>query len=82
MASEGLDIPDKDSLVCGTGVSDIEQAAGRIRRLFEGKKHPHIYDLVDNLGICWGQWGKRRDFYVSRTGNKDSWPVRMVGQRG
>jgi superfamily II DNA or RNA helicase len=47
MADEGLDIADLDSLVMMTPKSDIEQAVGRIQRIFEGKPTPVVIDVVD-----------------------------------
>lgn len=45
--SEALDIPDLDTLFLTTPMSDIEQAAGRILRPYEGKKNPIIVDFID-----------------------------------
>jgi superfamily II DNA or RNA helicase len=47
-AEEGLDIPALDTLFLTTPMSDIEQAAGRILRPFEGKKDPLITDFRDD----------------------------------
>tara|TARA_Y100000310_G_scaffold208104_1_gene208607 strand:+ start:782 stop:2158 length:1377 start_codon:yes stop_codon:yes gene_type:complete len=50
MASEGLDIPDLDTLVLVTPKSSLpwlKQAVGRILRDVEGKKKPLIIDYID-----------------------------------
>lgn len=47
-AEEGLDIPALDTLFLTTPLSDIEQAAGRICRPFEGKKEPVVVDFRDD----------------------------------
>lgn len=48
MAAEGLDIPALDTLFLVTPVSDVEQAVGRIRRPFQGKKEPVVVDFRDD----------------------------------
>jgi len=47
----GTDIPSLDTLIIASDMrSDVilEQGAGRILRMFEGKPTPKIYDIVDN----------------------------------
>jgi len=46
-AKEGLDDPGLDTLFLATPKSDVEQPAGRILRIEEGKKTPLIVDFVD-----------------------------------
>lgn len=48
LVAEALDIPALDTLFLVTPASDIEQAAGRILRPFEGKKDPVIVDFRDD----------------------------------
>ena len=51
IAKEGLDIPDRNTLVWSTppGV-EIEQPAGRILRKYHKDINPMIIDIVDNTG--------------------------------
>lgn len=63
MAKEGLDIPSLDTLFLVTPISDIEQAVGRILRVYEGKKEPMVVDFIDNIGICQGLARKRAKEY-------------------
>jgi superfamily II DNA or RNA helicase len=83
MASEGLDCPEKDTVFFCTPKADIEQAAGRIRRLFDGKKRPMIIDVADyqeGLGVLRGLAGKRVRFYDSERTDKRRWPVKTVSR--
>lgn len=45
---EGLDIPALDTLFLTTPLTDVEQAIGRIRRPFDGKKPPVVVDVRDD----------------------------------
>lgn len=50
LAKEGLDIPRLDRLFLVTPQKDyavVVQAVGRVRRVFEGKNEPIVYDFVD-----------------------------------
>lgn len=50
LCKEGLDIPRLDRLYLATPQKDyavIVQSVGRVRRKFEGKKTPIVYDFVD-----------------------------------
>jgi len=48
MASEGLNIPRKDTILCITPPpSNLRQLWGRINRIVEGKKEPLVIDPVD-----------------------------------
>lgn len=47
-ATEGLDIPELDTLFLTTPVSDVEQASGRILRPAPGKKDPVVVDFRDD----------------------------------
>jgi superfamily II DNA or RNA helicase len=78
MASEGLDIPRKDTLVMLTPKADVEQASGRIRRLFKGKASPLIIDTRDSIGLCYGLAAKRLDFFRSSGLDKQPWPVKFI----
>jgi len=79
MAMEGVDFPEKDTLVLGTPKGDIEQGVGRIRRLFAGKQIPTVVDICDNVGILRGMAKKRERYYVTPGRDKRAWPVRVAG---
>lgn len=51
LAQEGLDIPDRNTLIWATppGI-EIEQPVGRILRKFHKSLHPIVVDLVDHTG--------------------------------
>ena len=62
MSSEGMDIPDLDSVIFASPKSDIVQSLGRILR----KKHetnPIVWDIKDNFGPFINQYKKRRAYY-------------------
>jgi superfamily II DNA or RNA helicase len=62
MASEGLDIPNLNTLFMVTPRSNIEQSVGRIVRK-KTNITPTIYDYVDKLPSFTRQGYKRRQFY-------------------
>jgi len=65
MTKEALDIPALDTVFLTTPVSDVEQAVGRIMRVYEGKKQPIITDFIDeSLSRFAKLWNTRRLFYV------------------
>jgi len=77
MLSTGTDIPILDTLILAGDVkSDIltEQSAGRILRIFEGKKDPLIIDIND-MGnkVFYVQGIMRRRFY-----KKMGWPIEQA----
>ena len=62
MASEGMDIPDLDSVIFASPKSDIRQSIGRILR----KKHeemPIAWDIVDDFSVFSRQFNKRKAHY-------------------
>jgi superfamily II DNA or RNA helicase len=64
--AEGTDIPRMDTLVLGTPRSDIEQIAGRVLRLSDGKQKPLILDIVDNrVPLFVGYFKNRLAWYES-----------------
>jgi superfamily II DNA or RNA helicase len=64
MASEGLDIPHMDTILCLTPiVGFIEQVVGRIVRIAEHKSVPLIIDVVDNVGLFAGMARTRNRWY-------------------
>jgi superfamily II DNA or RNA helicase len=71
---DGVDIPAKDCLIIPSPVGNIEQLAGRILRIKEGKKQPIIVDMVD---LCFreisGTFHGRLKFYKSK-----NWEVKYI----
>jgi len=63
ISSEGLDIPDLNTEIIATPVTDVEQAVGRILRKFHGQLNPIVIDLVDNCGNFARQASTRAKFY-------------------
>ena len=60
MATEGLDLPELDTLFLATPKSSVTQAAGRIRRPHPDKKEPIIVDFVDEqITLCQGMFRSR-----------------------
>ena len=74
IAKEGLDIPELDTCVFASPVSNeitVEQSIGRIARSHEGKKDPIVIDIVDNnIDIFQNMYFKR-----VRTYNRLNYPV-------
>jgi superfamily II DNA or RNA helicase len=68
MASEGLDIPDLDTLILATPKSSITQSIGRILRLQAHQRNyiPTVYDIVDNVSMFIAQGKKRYTDYMSK----------------
>ena len=60
MFSTGMDIKNLAGLVFATPQSRIRQTAGRILRLYKGKKRPVIVDMVDNDIIECIRWYRSR----------------------
>jgi superfamily II DNA or RNA helicase len=71
MTAEGLDIPAIDTLFLTTPLSDIEQAAGRIRRPSEGKKEPVIVDFIDEQVPQFKRMAETRQKFYKRMGWAD-----------
>ena len=75
MASEGLDIKTLTTLILATPRTDVTQAVGRILRRQE--VDALVIDILDQHGIFYRQWLKRRAFYkksnfeIMLTDNKD-----------
>ena len=63
MSSEGMDIPDLNTLIMASPKSDIEQSVGRILRKNHEDVTPKIYDIVDDFSVFTNQGNKRRQFY-------------------
>ena len=78
MAMEGLDIPAKDTVFFATPKADVEQACGRIRRIYGSKKPPMIVDICDDLGFLHRFARKRENYYVTSGLDKGVWVIRYV----
>ena len=66
LAKEGLDVPRLDRLFLASPCkysAIITQSVGRVRRTFEGKTTPIVFDFVDDIGFCQGAWKKRCTAY-------------------
>lgn len=73
IAKEGLDIPRLSNLVLATPFKDygsVIQSCGRIQRLYEGKTIAYVYDYVDDVGMLYGFYSKRRAIY-----RKNGWII-------
>ena len=78
MASEGMNIPTLNTVLLATPKSNIEQSVGRILRQKKEDRtvQPMILDVLDEAFVeCFGQWSKRRKFYV-----ECGYKVRWFGQ--
>lgn len=76
--SEGTDIPELDSAIFATPMSNIEQIAGRILRAVPGKKTPAIFDLVDRDSWVLARYANTRQKYYIRIGATVTWKQRSV----
>lgn len=64
LCSEGFDCPRLSTLVLSTPRADIVQAAGRVMRAGDARKHsPLIVDIVDTWGPLFGQARKRMGYF-------------------
>jgi superfamily II DNA or RNA helicase len=63
MSSEGMDIPELNTLIMASPKSDIEQSVGRILRKDHEDITPKIFDIVDDFSVFTNQGNKRRQFY-------------------
>lgn len=67
LAKEGLDIPRLDRLFLASPCkfsAIVTQSVGRVRRTFEGKETPIVYDFRDSqIGFCEGAYKKRCTSY-------------------
>ena len=80
MASEGLDSPERDTIFFCTPKADVEQACGRIRRLYDGKKQPMVVDIHDNIAFLGRFARKRQRFYRNSGTDKSPWPVKIISR--
>lgn len=62
MSSEGMDIPDLDSIIFASPKSDIVQSIGRVLRK-NHETNPIAWDIVDDFPPFSNQYIKRRTYY-------------------
>jgi len=64
---EGFDDPRLDTLFLALPISwkgTIQQYAGRLHRLYDGKLEVRVYDYVDsNVSMAWSMFEKRKKGY-------------------
>ena len=66
MASEATNCPWWDTAIYATPRSDVVQITGRIRREYEGKKFPVVFDIVDDDSHVFAAYrNKRLQWYMS-----------------
>jgi hypothetical protein len=66
LCSEGFDCPRLSTLILATPRADIVQAAGRVMRSGDARKHsPLIVDVADLWGPLFGQARKRMNYFTS-----------------
>lgn len=66
LAREGLDIPHLNRLFLiypKKSPASVQQEVGRVMRPFEGKENAVVFDFIDNNGILYGQFNKRKSVY-------------------
>jgi superfamily II DNA or RNA helicase len=69
---DGIDAPQKDTVIMTSPISNIEQIAGRINRIHPNKKTPIIIDMIDfGCDNMAGTFWSRKKFY-----EKKEWPIR------
>ena len=63
LVGTGTNIPRLDTLIFASPIQKVDQAIGRIRRVFPGKKPPFVLDLVDSnsyIGLKLGVSRKKK----------------------
>lgn len=76
LCREGLDIPVLSNLVMATPVKNfatVVQSIGRIQRPYENKKIATVYDFVDDVGMLYNFYAKRRSTY-----RKNNWEIENI----
>ena len=65
MASEGMDIPELDTVILASPKSDVEQSVGRIfrKKACDRTFHPLVIDMHDTFSMFGNQSKKRVVFY-------------------
>ena len=73
LCREGLDCPILTNLILATPFKDyayLIQSCGRIQRPYEGKKIAYVFDYVDDVGMAYRYFQKRRAIY-----RKNNWEI-------
>lgn len=70
MCAMATDIPWLDTCVLATPRSDVIQIVGRIRREYENKKEPVVFDLVDSDSPVFEQYANKRCKWYRSIGSK------------
>lgn len=76
LAKEGLSVNILSNLVMATPVKDfaiVSQSIGRIQRPYENKKIATVYDFVDDVGMLYNFYAKRRSTY-----RKNNWEIENI----
>lgn len=76
LAKEGLSVNILSNLVMATPVKDfaiVSQSIGRIQRPYEGKTVARVYDFVDDVGMLYRFYSKRRATY-----RKNNWEIENI----
>lgn len=73
LAKEGLNLPILSNLVMASPVKDfaiVSQSIGRIQRPYQGKTIATVYDIIDDIGMLYRFYTKRRSTY-----RKNNWEI-------
>ena len=76
LCREGLDCPILENLVMATPVkanSTVIQSIGRIMRKAPDKSSARVYDFMDNVGMLYNFFNKRRSIY-----RKNNWDIENI----
>ena len=77
IASEGLDIPDLNTEIMATPMTQVEQAVGRILRKYHPQHTPLIIDLVDQVATYPRQASTRARFYRKHHYNIQKYRIQL-----
>jgi len=77
ITSEGLDIPDLDTLFLATPANEMEQAVGRILRKYHETRNPWVIDLIDRTGNFPKQGKYRLGYYLDEGYCSQTMPIEL-----
>ena len=80
IASEGLDIPDLNTEILATPMTNVEQAVGRILRKHHPEHPPLIIDLVDQIANYARQGTTRARFYRKQHYTIDQYRLQLPAE--